>query len=301
MPTGTHLEPRFVVETSGAASPFMSRDPTGDPARLVLVGHAGDPRQWQCTAETQRECSRTFVVERVAWAEGRELPLTAPETGDQQFGRPITPRMTLEQVVAAAGLGDTVVTGAPFRIGDIATVDPRWNFAGDGVTWLVRAREQAGQSEDDVTRAETVWLVDDATGSVIDSHPLQLDPAFQPARLWRQATVHGYECCPGDLAAYYRVVTAAGTVLFEGAVPGGASGGGGFTTFGGGYGSGPLLLPAGDYMVSAWTGASPGGPTGTLANECTTEITLKPLDEVALDAEFSDGAPCTFRPPPRSE
>ena len=71
-----------------------------------------------------------------------DVPPAAPETGDQQTGKVITPRMTLAQVAAAIGLGDDLLTGAPFRAGDIATVDPRWNFAGDDIVWLVRSLGQ---------------------------------------------------------------------------------------------------------------------------------------------------------------
>ena len=137
---------------------------TGEPAALVLIGHAGDARQWQCTAATQAECASAFVVDRIAWAEGHDVPPAAPETGDQQTGKPITPRMTLAQVAAAVGLGDDLLTGAPFRQGDIATIDPRWNFAGDDIVWLVRSLGPAAGSGAGETRPETVWLVDDATG-----------------------------------------------------------------------------------------------------------------------------------------
>ena len=98
--------------------------------------------------------------------------------------------------------------------------------------------------------------MDDATGRVIDSHPLKLAADYQPARLWQMATVHGTECCAGDILAFYRVESAAGTVVSEGTVPGGSSGGTDSTTFGGSYGSGPLVLPAGDYSISAWLAPS---------------------------------------------
>ena len=36
--------------------------------------------------------------------------------------------MTLAQAAPATGSSDNVVTAAPFRAGDIATIDPRWNL-----------------------------------------------------------------------------------------------------------------------------------------------------------------------------
>jgi hypothetical protein len=138
-PSGTNLAPFFVTETSGNAWSWPTGGATGEPAALVLIGHAGDARQWQCTAATQAQCARAFVVDRIAWAEGHDVPPAAAETGDQQTAKVITPRMTLEQVAAAVGLGDDLLTGGAFRKGDIAAIDPRWRFTADDIVWLVRS------------------------------------------------------------------------------------------------------------------------------------------------------------------
>jgi hypothetical protein len=297
-PTGTYLSPFFVSETSGAGSASVTGGATDGPAVLVLIGHAGDPRQWQCTATTQAACAHAFVVDRVGWADGRNVPVTAPQTGDQTSGTPITPKMTLAEVAADLGLGDNILTGAPFRAGDIATVDPRANLAGDSVMWLVRSLAQAGPSQANETRPETVWLVDDATGTVIDSHPLQMDATYEPARLWPMATVHGVDCCAGNVMAFYRVKTAAGAVVYDGLVPGGESGTTDATTFGGSYGSGPLVLPAGDYSISLWLAPYADGKMGTPGAGCSTNVALQPLGNVALNAVFPAGQACTFKPAP---
>ncbi len=297
-PSGTRLAPFFMSETSGNAWSWMTGGATGKPAALVLVGHAGDARQWQCTAATQAECASVFVVDRIAWAEGQGLPPTAPETGGQDSGKVITPRMTLDQVAAAIGLSDDLLTGAPFRKGDIATVDPRWNLVGDNVVWLVRSLAPAVDSGVAETRPENVWLVDDATGKVIDSHPLKLASDYQPARLWQMATAHGVECCAGNVFPFYRVGTGGGTVVYEGMVTGGSSGGSGYTTYGGGYGSGVLVLPAGRYSITVWLATYDGGVVGTPRDECSTKVTLRPLDDVALNADFPANKACTFGPAP---
>jgi hypothetical protein len=290
-PSGVHLDPLFLAETAGNGSSWLLGGATGRPAAVVLIGHVGDPRQWQCTAETHDACATAFVVDRLAWAAGQEVPLEAPETGDQQSGRPITPRLTLPEVAAVVGPGETLLAGAAFQAGVIATVDPRWNLAGDGVVWLVRSIAQSAPSNPGDLQPETVWLVDDATGKVIDSQPLMSDPGFRPARLWSVATVRGLECCAGDVSPFVSVESADGSVLYEGRVPGGASGEADATVFGGGYGSLPLVLPAGRYRVSAWLATvANGAPRQT----CSTEVTLVPLDEVALDAQFPAGQPCTF-------
>ncbi|MGH2463987.1 MAG: hypothetical protein ACRDGI_00855 [Candidatus Limnocylindrales bacterium] len=295
-PSGTNLSPWFMTETSGNTWGWATGGATSEPAALVLIGHAGDARQWQCTAATQTECASAFVVDRVAWANGSDVPPTAPETGDQQSGKVITPAMTLDQVAAAIGPGEDLLTGAAFRKDDVATIDPRWNFAGDDIVWLARSLGQAAGSGQ--TRAETVWLVDDATGRVVDSHPLQLAADYRPARLWQMATVHGLDCCAGDVLAFYRVMSGAGAAVYEGIVRGGASGGQGGTTYGGGYMSTPLVLSTGGYSVAAWLAPYSGGVAGAPRGECTTEVTVPPLGDVALNADFPPNKACTIGPAP---
>lgn len=298
-PSGTHLAPFFMSETSGNVWSWLNADPAGGPAALVLIGHAGDPRQWQCTAVTQAECARAFVVDRIAWANGHDVPPTVPETGNQQTGKAITPTMTLDQVAAAIGSPHSdLLTAAAFRAGDIATVDPRWNLAGDNIVWLARSIEPSTESNAGQTRPEVVWLVDDATGRVIDTNPQQLDVGYQPARLWQMATVHDVQAGESDQAAFYRVASGDGTVVFDGQVPGDVSGGQGLTTYGGGYGSRPLVLPAGRYSISVWLAAYDAGVMGTPRDECSTQVTLRPLDDVALNADYPPNGACTFRPAP---
>ena len=297
-PSGTSLGPFFLTETSGDAWSWLTGGATGEPAALVLIGHAGDARQWQCTAATRATCAAAFVVDRIAWAEGHDVPAAAPQTGDQQTGKAITPRMTLAQVAAAIGLSGDLLTGAAFRAGDIATVDPRWNLAGNNVVWLVRSLGPAAQAGSAETRSEIVWLVDDVTGKVIDSHPLKLAADYQPARLWQMATAHGVDCCSGDVLAFSRVASGDGMVVYEGMGPGGSSGGKGSTTYGGGYGSGPLVLPAGVYSITAWLATNNNGVIGAPRRECSTQVALRPLDDVALNADYPPNKACTFQPAP---
>ena len=296
-PTATSLAPWFMPETSGDPWSWASGAPT-EPAALVLIGHAGDARQWQCTAATQAQCAAALVVDRIAWADGHDVPPAAQQVGSVQADSSVAPRMALPQVAAAAGVGDNLLTAAAMRAGDFSTVDPRWNLAGGSVVWLARSLGSASGSGAGDTRPETVWLVDDATGKVIDSHPLKLAADYRPARLWQMATVHGLGCCAGDVLAFYRVTAASGAVVHEGMVPGDTSGQGSTTTFGGGYMSGPLDLPAGDYSVAAWLAPFSGGVAGAPRDECSTSVTLRPLDDVRLNADFPTNRACALGPAP---
>lgn len=296
-PSGPNLAPYFMTETSESAWSSLPGGATGEPAALVLIGHAGDARQWQCTAATRAECAGAVVVDRIAWADGRDVP-PAPQVGDEQSGTAVTPRMTLAQVAAAAGVGDDLLTGAALSARDIATVDPRWNLASSNVVWLVRSLGAAAGSGAGETRPETVWLVDDATGKVIDSHPLQVAADYRPARLWQMATVHGLDCCTGDVFPFYRVASDDGAAVYEGMVRGNASGSQDGTTYGGGYMSTPLVLPVGGYSVTAWLAPYSGGIAGAPRGECSTTVALRPLDDVALNADFPPGKACTLRPAP---
>ncbi|MEX1156612.1 MAG: hypothetical protein WED12_05545 [Chloroflexota bacterium] len=288
-PSGTHLAPFFLSETSGAL-PSAS---DGKPTPLVLIGHAGDPRQWQCAADTQEGCRQAFVVDRIAWANGEEVPLTAPEPWDQTTFERLVPRLTMDQATAVLGLGDQVLAAAAFRAGDIPTVDPRWNLAGDEIMWIVRSI--GADASADATRSVTVSLVDDATGNLVDAHDLALDAAFRPARLWTIATANGVECCAGDVFPFYRVRSEDGTVLHDGMVLGGAYGRDNATTYGPGV---PLVLSPGTYSVTVWLASIDGGVIGPPTDECSTEVSLRELDDLMLETHFpAAGHACAFGQP----
>jgi hypothetical protein len=299
-PSGTNLAPFFENETSGDPWSWLTGgSEPGEPEPLVLVGHAGDARQWQCTAAAQAACAHAFVVDRIAWANGSDVPIEVPQTLDKDTHKPLTPSMTLDQITTVIGPDNELVAAAPFRAGEIASIDPRWNFAGDDILWIARSLGPTPASGGS-TRPESVGLIEDATGLLIDSHPQGLDPSYQPARLWQMSTVHGRNCCNGDTLAFYRVESSDGAALFYGRVPGDGSSSSesGATTFGGGYGSEPLVLPAGDYTVTAWLASYDHGVIGPAVRECATQVSLGPLDDVKLNADFPHKLACTFQQAP---
>ena len=88
-------------------------------------------------------------------------------------------------------------------------------------------------------------------------------------------------------------------VVYDGMVSGGSSGGSGSTSFGTGYESpGPLVLPGGTYTVTAWRAAWDGTKAGAARDRCSTSVTLAPLGDTALVANFPSGKPCTLSPAP---
>src|SRR5262249_14705909 len=99
-PRGVNLQPFLMPETAGTSSMSSGSD-SERPVALVLIGHAADLRQWQCTPATQERCADAFVVDRVAWSAGHDVPLTIPETGDFLTGDSIAPSMTLQEVLGA--------------------------------------------------------------------------------------------------------------------------------------------------------------------------------------------------------
>jgi hypothetical protein len=289
-PTGTSLAPFFMPETSGALPEASGQEPMP----LVLIGHAGDARQWQCAADTQDACGQAFVVDRIAWADGHEVPFGAPPSSDQVTGTPLAPRLSLDQATSALGSGTEVLAAAAFRARDIATIDPRWNLAGDDIVWLVRSIRE-GDASAGATRPVTVSLVDDATGRLMDEHDLALGTAYRPARLWTIATTKGIDCCAADRYAFVRVSNDEGPTIHEGMIGGGEYGSGDSTTYGPDR---PLVLTPAAYTVTVWLAGLDGVAGATPAARCTTGIDLRPLDELMLEAVFpAAGQACAFGPP----
>lgn len=127
---------------------------------------------------------------------------------------------------------------------------------------------------------------------------MKVEVSFQPARLWQIATVHGYDCCAGNLEAFSGVQKSDGNLVYEGLVSESASGGQGSTTFGGGYNSPPLVLPPGTYTITSWIADYASGVMGTPSRQCSTQVTLRPLDNLTVNADFPVGQACTFGPAP---
>lgn len=289
-PSGTHLAPVFMPETSGALPSASIRTPVP----MVVIGHAYDAREWLCGADSQEACARAFVVDRVAWNDGDEVPLTAPDPRDQTTQQRLAPRLSMDRATAALGGGHQVLAAAAMRAADVWLVDPRWNLAGDEIVWIVRSIE-TDVSDGPETRSVTVSLVDDQSGRLLDAHDLALGAEYQPARLWTIATADTVRCCGGNVEAFYSVSAADGTSLHDGIVQGPRRGFEKATTYGPGA---PLVMDPGSYTVTAWLATLEKGVIGSLMKSCSTNITVSQLDDVMLEAHFAgDAQSCTFAPP----
>ncbi len=282
-----NLSPYLVTETAGQEA----MDVATESQPLVLIGHAGDPRQWQCSPDTKSDCARDFVVDRVAWADGSPVPLISPTME-------VSVRMTVADLAAATG-GGGLITAAALKASDAWTIDPRFRSVGDDPIWVVRSvRGAASASSGDPTRSVAVWLIDDATDTVLYHLDLAISPSYQPARLSIQATrppMNG-----SDNISPFDRISQAGTAVLEDW---------GWTMYGNRtetrYGPGPpAILDPGTYTVEAWLAtviwSAPGNSyvVGEAYDNCSTEVSLNALDDVVLQAAFRKNGPCTWGPAP---
>jgi hypothetical protein len=267
-----------------------------DPIPTVVVGHVGDPRKWLCPRQTLVACGHTFVADRFAWVRGETLALNPPSTFDQLTFEHLVPRMTLEDVTDALGPGREIVSAAPFRSRDVASIDPRFNRAGSELVWLVRSyltRDAAAAS--DPGRPLDASLVDDASGAVVLSVPL-IEPDFEPWQLWLEARrddVSGNELPPDELYPFFALSGAGdGQSLREDLVSGNSRGGHGSVTIGP---SAPILVQSGRYELTQWLATLDQGRAGEPERLCSQEFEI--VEDVLLRALFDPGKPCRFDRP----
>lgn len=123
--------------------------PVGDPVSVVFIGHFGDPLTADCAPEARRSCADVFVVDRVAWVEGRAAAESIWPPADEW---PITPQRTLDEVrrTVRTAVGDSVLvlTVAFIKARDVAMIDPTTDLdpEGLGYVWFVRAADTTSGS-----------------------------------------------------------------------------------------------------------------------------------------------------------
>ncbi|HEX7613574.1 MAG TPA: hypothetical protein VF371_12445 [Candidatus Limnocylindrales bacterium] len=176
-PSGPYF---YARELAGAS--IDSLLPSGDPNRpgtyrplqAVLVGHFHDVRAAECGADQRAACESAFVVDQLAWLDGRSYGPNVSIGGDSN-GAALKPRLTADGVVAALqpslDPSDTVVSMAAVALGDITTITgPGMQASGNGadLLWFVRIAGPAPQFPPMAWGAGTSgWMVlDDAAGRI---------------------------------------------------------------------------------------------------------------------------------------
>jgi hypothetical protein len=180
-PSGPHLYAREL--TGNYVDPVISSvldagNSTVSPYRAleaILVGHFHDVRAAECSAEQRAACEAAFVVDQVAWLDGKSLGPNVWIGGDAG-GRILNPRLDAAGVASALAPSlhstDTIVSMAAVQLMDITTITGAGNQVsgmGEEIIWYVRV---AGPPPPFPALAWGTgnggWMVlDDATGHVL--------------------------------------------------------------------------------------------------------------------------------------
>jgi len=273
------MAPIGVPETTGTIPYHANPDDPFMPDQIVVLVHADDARKWQCSQAALAECHAALVADRFAWADGSTVTPDEPQLWDSGGYLQVPLRMSLADIQTAVGPGQ-ILTAAPFQARDIWTVDPRWNLAGDEAVWLVRTFASEPESSDP-TRTAEVSLIEDATGRVVDSHALAIDPGYAPGRVWLSSERRDLDALgnvPDELESFYRVTSSTGSVVNEQ----------------GPWRSLPVVLPGGDYSVETWLATYVEGVQGLPSRSCSTSIHLDPLGNFRLLAYYEPDKQCVW-------
>ncbi|HEX7612729.1 MAG TPA: hypothetical protein VF371_08130 [Candidatus Limnocylindrales bacterium] len=164
-PAGSYVDP--LLPAGGYDDPSVYR-----PLQAVLVGHFHDARAAECGADQRAACESSFVVDQLAWLDGKSFGPNVSIGGDST-GAVLKPRLTAEGVVAALrpslDPSDTVVSMAAVAVVDITTITgPGMQTPGMGedLLWFVRVAGPAPHFPPMAWGAgNSGWLVlHDATG-----------------------------------------------------------------------------------------------------------------------------------------
>jgi hypothetical protein len=242
--------PLIVPETQGAPA-LWNTDPQR-PNPVVLIVHAGDSRAFQCMPVQVTSCEQRLVIDRLAWLEGADVPLSSPRS-DLSFDRV---NLTVDAAAAAAlQPGEQLLTAYPAEGSDLADIDPRFDIPATDIVWYVRAVRGSADSKGTFEGVDR--LVNDADGAM--TAELGMDTGdYVPGRivLTVDQTSHGYQGNGNSLYPWVEVAHA-GTVIFTDRL---------------GMSTTPLTVRPGSYVVRAFVGTE-FGPASN-APDCSTEIVV---------------------------
>jgi hypothetical protein len=265
--------PVSVRETANGSLLWSLGQSSGDPGSMgvgsvALIVHRADSRAWQCAPNDRAACHSRLVIDNVAWVNGSIV--AAPPDMSHLDGA--SPALSIDQVIAAAVQpGQQLVTAYPLKGSAMNDVDPRFVGLADGVVWYVRVI--SGPPDADGIAPGKDVLVDDATGTVVSTLPLEVDAAYKPARIVLDAK--GWEGPVGNPVFTLSVGT---EVRIAGDL---------------GAGTEPILLDAGDYKVHAFINTPQANPVA--GPTCDLDLTVAAGDDVSYFANFSAGSgDCTW-------
>lgn len=278
------LRPVIDAEAEGTIEAIWHDVPFNSPLRIaarrvVVLGHAGDPRAWACVSTPVSQCAANFVLDRVVWVEGRRVAIApVPPSYPRKTSPALSPQAAVD-VAGAAFSSATVLTVLPIEALLAPTIDPRIRAGVDGFVWIARAITGPADSSGTAPLDEVV--ISDSTGQVVQRLSVAAGANYQPATV----VLSGGRGNGGT----YDVELPDGTVILTGSTSNGAVQ--------------PAVLEAGDYRVLAWAGGATADnpPPGA----CTRDIHVHALQHVWLVASFGgpnyDSGPCTWdRVPPRT-
>jgi len=281
-PPDDALRPREVPETAGYGEPW--KDVGNDlaarqlPQRVVLIGHVGDTRAWQCVADAFVSCQKEFVIDAFAWVEGHSIDAWNDRGGPK-------PLMTVAQASAAAQAAvpdGRLVTISRWDGSDALELDPRIEPDAGGF-WL--ARLLAGPIDAQGTSRLVEVLVDDRSGDA-RSLPMTFAAGTEPGAVHFDADGAFFNGNGQLPALYAAILDQAGKLQQETDIQ-----------F---MGNPPAVLPEGDYTVVSWLGdpnsqvASPTQPPrptcrGSVHVASNAIVLVRISWNPDLTCQFSDG------------
>jgi hypothetical protein len=170
--TGNYVDPvisSVLDPGNSTASPYR-------PLEAILVGHFHDVRAAECSADQRAACEAAFVVDQVAWLDGKRLGPNVWIGGEHDTGVLLTPRRDASGVAAALASSldpaDSIVSMAAVQLMDLTAITGLGNSAsgnGEDVVWYVRVAGPPPRSPALAWGAGNGgWMVlDDASGHVL--------------------------------------------------------------------------------------------------------------------------------------
>ncbi len=243
-----------------------------DPVRVVLVGHADDPRAWQCTAAERATCEAIFVVDRVVWVEG----VATDPVAQSAKARSVQTRGDVEAIINAKLPGSTSLALTALEAPEATSVDPRFRVGIEGMVWT--ARVTTGEVGSDGTVGLVNVAVDDQTGAVLQQLPLPASFSVQPAALRLNEVVD--HAAGGSDAPFYELDGPTGVPVLSGYLA---------------WGTPALLIDPGSYVLRGWLARFADGVAGKGHDACQFSIAAESSTELALTATWpSHKTACTW-------